>query len=153
MSIETSEAELVVNVVDPVMPPLAALTVADPTPLAVAKPLLVEALLIVTIDGFVEDHVTCEVRSCVVPSEYVPVALICCVEPSATDGFGGVTVIELKVAELTVKGRNPETPFNVAETVADPIPFAVTVPCAPETLLTDATIEFDETQFAKAVTS
>ena len=37
------------------------------------------------------------------PSEYVPVAVNCCVVPFGIDGFAGVTAIDTRVAGPTVK--------------------------------------------------
>ena len=45
------------------------------------------------------------VRSCVLPSLYVPVAFSCCVVPSAKDGFAGVTAIESKAPDAPVPVR------------------------------------------------
>ena len=55
------------------IPPSVALIVEVPWANAVTAPALVDAIAATV--GFDETHVTCEVRSCAVPSEYVPVAV------------------------------------------------------------------------------
>ncbi|HKR26034.1 MAG TPA: hypothetical protein VJS11_01220 [Acidobacteriaceae bacterium] len=64
-----------------------AFEVASPDALIVATPVLPEVQLAVF------------VRSLLLPSEYVPVALNCSVKPAATDGVPGVMLIELSVGE------------------------------------------------------
>ena len=75
--------------------------VAKPTPVAAASPAEPAALLIVATAESDEDHVTCEVRSCVEWSENTPVALNCAVVPFAALGLGGVTSIDTSVAGVT----------------------------------------------------
>ena len=58
---------------------------------------IVTALLMIATVCNEELHVAVAVRSCVELSEYVPVALNCWLEPFAIVGFGGVTLIELRV--------------------------------------------------------
>ena len=58
--------------------PEVAVMVAVPAATAVTTPLL----LTVATDGFDELQVTCVVISLIVPSEYMPVALNCCVTPA-----------------------------------------------------------------------
>jgi hypothetical protein len=64
-----------VRVVEPEMPPDTAMIVVVPVPTEVALPLLPETLLMVATDGTDELQVADVVRSCVVVSEKVPVAL------------------------------------------------------------------------------
>ena len=45
---------------------------------------------------------TCVLRSCVLPSEKVPIAVNCCVVPSGRLGLAGVIAIETRVAGTTV---------------------------------------------------
>jgi hypothetical protein len=66
---DTSVAELTVNVVDPVMPPDIAVIVVEPTAVGVASPLDPTALLIVATAAVNEFQVTDVVRFCVVLSE------------------------------------------------------------------------------------
>ena len=49
------------------------------------------------------------VRSCILPSEKVPVAVSCTLVRLAMEGFGGVIAIELRVAEVTLTVVDPET--------------------------------------------
>ena len=68
-------------------------------------------------------------------SEYVPVAVNCCVAPVRIVGFAGVTAIEESVgaggAACTVRPAFPETPFSVAETVVVPALTPVASPPVP----------------------
>src|SRR6516165_3081388 len=83
--------------VSPVLPltaPNVAEMVVVPAAAAVANP--VE--LIVAAAVFEDAHVTWLVRSRVLVSEYVPVAVYCCVPPTVTVGLAGVTAIEVSVA-------------------------------------------------------
>ena len=50
------------------------------------------------------------VRSWVVPSEKVPIAVSDFVVPLAREGFGGVIVIEVRTAGVTVTVVVPDTP-------------------------------------------
>ena len=60
-----------------------------------------------------ELHVTDAVRFCVVPFEYVPVAVNCWVAPMLIEGFAGVTEIDVSVG-FTVSWVEPETDPNAA---------------------------------------
>src|SRR5262245_15474196 len=82
-----------VSVVLPLTDPEVAEIVVVPPATPVASP---DALTVAT-DGVDEAQVTCAVRSCVVPSEYVPVAVSCCVAPTAMLGPDGVTAIDASV--------------------------------------------------------
>jgi len=64
---------------------------------AVPSPLL----LIVSSDVLLELQVTLEVRFCVEPSLYVPVATNCCVLPPERLTFAGVTAIEARLDDVT----------------------------------------------------
>ena len=70
---DTSVAAVTVSVVLPEMEPEVARIVVEPVPTAVARP----AVLIVATVPAEELHVAVLVRSCVVPSLNVPVALNC----------------------------------------------------------------------------
>lgn len=87
--------------------PKVAVTVVVPRPMAVANPSEPDALLTETTDASAELQVACVVRSWVVLSEYVPVAVNCKVNPLATLWFAGVTEIELSVAAVTVSAVSP----------------------------------------------
>lgn len=83
--------------VEPEMPPDSAMIVVVPVPTEVALPLLPATLLMVATDGTDELQVADVVRSCVVLSEKVPVALNGWVVPRAMLGFAGVTAMETNV--------------------------------------------------------
>jgi hypothetical protein len=53
-------------------------------------------VLIVATPVAVDDHVAVLVRSCVLPSLYVPVAVNWSVPPVARERFGGVTAMDSK---------------------------------------------------------
>jgi hypothetical protein len=76
-AMETSVAAVTVNVVEPDTEPDVAPMVVVPTLAPVARPLLPAALLTVATFALEEAQVTDAVRSCVVASEYVPVAVNC----------------------------------------------------------------------------
>lgn len=78
-------------------------------------------MLIVAHELSDDDHVAVAVRSWVVLSEYVPVAVNCCVVPFALAGLVGVTLIETSVADVTVKPVVPLTAPDVAVMVTDPV--------------------------------
>ncbi|MDR3579358.1 MAG: hypothetical protein P4L44_05300 [Oryzomonas sp.] len=122
---------------------MVAVIVAVPAATAVAAPLLPAVLLMVATAVFVlvleELQVTDEVRSCVVPSENVPVALNCWVPPTATVGLAGWSAIELSVSEETVKVVEAETFPDVALIVVMPAATAAAVPLLPAVLLMVAT--------------
>jgi len=87
----------------------------------------------------------------VVPSERIPRAVSGTVVPSAIEGFGGVTTIEVRTAEVTVTVVAPDTPALVAVIVALPIPVPVTT-AGLTALVTVAIVSDDEVQLAKART-
>ena len=93
-AIDCSTAGLTVSTVEPVTPPSVALIVEVPVATPVASP----AAVIVATAGVAEAHVTWLVRSCVVLSEKVPVAVNCSVSPLATLGLAGVTAIDCRTA-------------------------------------------------------
>ncbi len=119
----------------------------------VAKPLL----LIVAIPGLDELQVTCEVMSKLVPSAKAPVAMNCWVIPTGTFALTGVTDMEDRVAEITVKIVVPmEGPVEkllgveeVAVMVVVPGAMAVARPL----LLIVATAGLDEVQVTWVVIS
>ena len=145
---EDKVADLTVRIVLPETVPDVAVMVAAPAATAVARPVL----LTVATDVFEKFQVTCVVISRLVPSEYVPVAVNCWVTPSGilgTLGVAGITTIEIKVPEFTVRIVLPETVPKVAVMVAVPPETAVARPL----LLTVATSVFDEFQVACMVIS
>ena len=147
-AMEDKVAELTVRIVVPETVPEVAVMVGAPAAKAVARPVL----LTVATDVFEEFQVTCVVISRLVPSENVPVAVNCWVTPSGTLGIlgvTGITTIEIKVPEFTVRIVLPETVPKVAVMVAVPPETAVASPL----LLTVATSVFDEFQVACVVIS
>src|SRR5208337_4916443 len=101
---EDRVAEDTVRVVFPEILPEVAVMVVVPAARAVARPLL----LTVATDMLDELQVTCVVISWVVPSEYVPEAASCLVFPITMLGLSGVTDMEDRVAEVTVRVVFPE---------------------------------------------
>jgi hypothetical protein len=59
-------------------------------------------------------HVTEPVMGCVLPSEYVPVAVICCVLPHGMNALAGVTAIDTSTAGVTVNVAEPLIPLEAA---------------------------------------
>jgi len=129
-------AAFTVRVAFPEALPEAAVMVAEPAPTDVASP----ALLIVAIDISEELHVTCVVRSCLLLSEKIPVAVNCCLVPRAMLGFVGVTSMEtnVTVAAFTVRVVLPEIAPDVAVIVVEPSEKAVASPLEPTVSLTVA---------------
>jgi len=135
---EDRVAEVTVMVVLPEILPEVAVMVAVPAATAVARPLL----LTVATDGLDELQMTCGVTSWFVPSEYVPEAANCGVNPTGMLRSAGVTEMEDRVAWVTVRAVLPETVPEVAVMVAVPAATAVARPL----LITVATDVLDELQ-------
>ncbi len=113
------------NTVKPEILPEVAVIVVGPGVTGVASPFEPAALLIVATDLDEERQVTDVVRFRVVLSEYVPVAVNCCVVPRAMLALAGVTSIEVSVAlELIVPA--PQS-LQVVSTAASEI-IATTIP-------------------------
>src|SRR6266568_2893363 len=134
-AIATSWAAVTVSGVE-LETPLAAsvaLITGTPTVSAVASPTEAAAFEMLAADGAEEVQVTAAVRSCVVPSVYVPVAANCRVRPTGSDDAAGVTAIETSRAAVTVSVVVAERPeaSSVARTVADPTPAPEARPFAP----------------------
>ena len=55
-------------------------------------------------------------------------AVNCCVLPAATDGFAGVTAMELRAGAVTAREVLPETAPSVAMMVVLPVATAVAKP-------------------------
>jgi len=75
------------------VPPDAAVIVADPAATAIARPVL--SIVATAVSDEVQDAVA--LRSCLVPSEKVPVAVNCKVSPGATDEPAGVISMKDRV--------------------------------------------------------
>jgi hypothetical protein len=152
-SIETRNAGVTVRAVEPVMPPDVAVTVAVPTATEVALPLEPVTLLMAATDIEDELQVTEVVRSCVVLSENIPVAVNCWVVPRAMLGLVGVTSMETRNAGVTVRAVEPEMPPEVAVIVAVPTATGVALPLETAASLIAATDVADELQVTEAVRS
>jgi len=146
---EDRVAEVAVRVALPESVPevtvMVAVMVAVPAAAAVARPLLST----VTTDASVELQVICVVISWLVPSEYAPEAADCWVTPTGMLGLTGVTDMEDRVAEVTVRVIAPEIVPEVAVMVTAPGAAAVLRPL----LLTVATDVLDEVQVTRGVIS
>lgn len=104
--------------------------------------------LIVATAVLEELHVTEFVRTCVLPSLKVPVAVTCSLEPIFNEPDGSLTAIDCRVAEVTV-----------STTVFDTIPLWVALtfvvppvrPLASPAVVIVATAVFEELQLAELV--
>ena len=115
-----SVAELTVMAEDPDTPANVAVIVVEPAAVEVANPLEPAALLIAATPVLDELQVADAVRSCVVLSEKVPVAVNCFVVPCAMLGLVGVIAMDKSVAGVTVKVVDPEMLPDAAVIVVDP---------------------------------
>jgi hypothetical protein len=98
-AIDTSVAAVTVSVAVLLVTPLdAAVMFEAPRATPVAKP----ELVIVAIPVADEFHVALAVKSAVLESVYVPVAVNCCVRPFAIVALAGVTAIDTRVGAVTV---------------------------------------------------
>ncbi len=79
-------------------------------------------------------------------SLYVPVAVNCCVRPFATDGFAGVTAIDISVGAVTVITDAADvTPLKVAVMLLVPTATAVANPVV-EIVATDVVADAQNTE-------
>lgn len=88
---------------------------------------------------------------CTLPSVKVPVAVNCCVVPSATEGMAGVTAIETTVAGVTVNTVFADTEPETALMVLEPVDTLVARPWLPDALLTVATRVAEDDQVTEVV--
>jgi hypothetical protein len=110
------------------MLPEVAVIVVEPAAMEPARPWEPAALLIVAAPVFEELQMTEAVRSCIVSSEKVPVAVNCCVVPLAMPGLVGVRAIDTNVASEMVTVVSPEASPDDALMCAVPTPLPVTCP-------------------------
>src|ERR1035441_5592909 len=103
-------AGVTVNTVDPLTAPEVALIELVPTNTPLANPPAVMVATPVVADA----QVTEAVRSCVLLSLKVPVAVNCRVAPLVMDGLAGVTAMDCSVAAVTVNTVDPLTAPEVA---------------------------------------
>src|SRR5207244_2819973 len=100
------------------VPPLTLPTVADIVLCAVDRADASPAAFTLATLGVEEFQVAELVRLAVVPSEYVPVAVNCCVAPVKIVGFAGVTAIDVNVfGACTVNSVPPLTLPRAADIV------------------------------------
>src|SRR5262249_49597519 len=97
IEIETRVAWVTVSVVDPEMPPEVAVIVDVPAETPVARPCEPAALLMVATPVIDELQVEVVVIFCVLPSLKCPVAVNCCVAPTAMLTVGD-TVMDCRTA-------------------------------------------------------
>lgn len=146
---DCATALLTVSVAVAVVLPVAAVMVTCPALTVLATPWLPLALLMVARLVSDEVQVTVVVRSCVLLSEYVPVALNACCTPAGTVVDAGVTAIDLSVAAVTDSVAVPDTLPEAAVMVALPTLAPVATPAA----LIDATAVLLELQLTEPVMS
>jgi len=135
---EDRVAEVTVRIILPDINPEVAVMVAGPCAMAVARPLP----LTVTEEVLDELQMTWVVISKLVPSEYAPEAANCWVIPAGMLALTGVTDMEDRVAEFTVRVMLPEIAPEMAVMAVVPAAPAVARPL----LLTVATAGLDELQ-------
>jgi len=146
MAIDLRSAALTVAVAAPLSAPEVAVMLTVPRSLPVTSPLtVIEATLM---DD--ELQTTVPVISCVLLSENVPVAVNCCKVPSGMSALTGVTLMEVRVALVTVRIALWETAPEVAVMVEVPGVNPIARPCAPFTLM-PTTEGFDELQVTRPV--
>ena len=93
------------------------------------------------------------VKSCALPSEKVPVAVNCCVNPAGTVGLAGVTLIDTKLVPVTVSVVEPKTPPDVAVICVVPAATPVASPLEPaafEIVATDPSLDDHVTESVKS---
>jgi hypothetical protein len=140
IAIETSAAAVTVTPVEPVTLPELAVIVAVPIPTLLASPVL----SIVAVDTVSDDQFTTLLRSCVLPSLKLPMALICCFVPSASEGVAGVTTSDTSTAEVTFSVVDPLTVPTLAVMLAVPSPTLLAFPAVAAALLIVATAAVPE---------
>lgn len=105
IDVSVGGAVVTVRAAVPEMAPDVAVIVVPPAASVEARPVV----LIVATEVADELHVTEELMFCVLLSEYVPVAVNCCVPPAVTDTVAGVTAMDVNVAAVTVRVVFPLT--------------------------------------------
>ena len=127
---DTSVAGVTVSVVDPDILPDVAVIVVVPAAAGVASPLVLEPaeLLMAATPAADEFQIASIVRSWVVLSENVPVAVNCFVVPSAILGLAGVIASETSIACVTVTPVHPDVFPHFPQILALPQCVAVMYP-------------------------
>src|SRR5579871_2077771 len=155
---EASIAGVTVNLVLPLTEPKVAVTVIEPTLKEVTCPSVPGALPTVATVLSDDDHETEVVRSWVLLSEKVPVALSCWLRPSGEDAFGGEMAMLVKVAGVTVRltpglvttSGAPDHPITLA--VMDTVPVGMATAVTVPVLFTGTFIGSELVQFTAEVT-
>ena len=140
---------MTVRVVEPLTVPLVAVIEVAPIQRDVASPV---ALTLATV-ALEDDQLLVAVRSCVLPSVKVPVAVSCCVAPRTTDGLAGLIASDTSWGPDTVSRAEAALDPEAAVIVAVPTPALVARPCVPVELLTTATVAALDVHVADVVTS
>jgi hypothetical protein len=144
MAMDTGVTGLTVRVEETDILPEAAVMVVAPIATEEALPLEPAVLLIVATDVADELQVTDAVRSCVLLSEKIPVAVNCSDVPMAIPGLVGVTEMDASVAAVTVRFVKPEIVPKVAVMVVTPAAAEEAFPLEPAVLLIAAIDAADE---------
>ena len=122
-----------------VIPFCVAVILLEPVAAPVARP----AALMLTVAGLEEAHVAVCVRSCVLPSVKVPVAVNCRVVPFAIEELTALTLMDCNVAAVTVRANVFDViPPCVAVILLDPTAAPVANPLGP--IVTVAVFEEDQ---------
>ena len=101
-----------------------------------------------------EAHVTTDVRSCVLPSVYVPVAVNCWLSPTGMAGACGLIAIDTSTAGFTVSTADVLTPPELIPIAVVPVASVVASPfVVPSVSLIVATVAAVELQCPVCVTS
>ena len=147
--IETNVVLNTVSSVESLSEPKAAEIVVVPSAKTLAKPWLPPALLIVATAGLLLLHVAVVVKSCLLPSVKLPVAVNCGVFPAPIEGWTGVTVIDTSVGGVVVNVVEPLTEPELAVIVVMPGSDVLASPW----LLMVATAVLEEFQLTEVVRS
>ncbi len=140
-AMETSTACPTLSVAVPLIKPDVAVIMAVPTPSPLATPPLA---MLATVED--EVQVTELVRSCALPSLYVPVAANCWLVPLAIDALPGLTDNDTNTGAVTAKLAEPVIVPEVAVIVVLP---GITLVASP--LLTVAIVAAEDVQVAVLV--
>jgi hypothetical protein len=142
-AMDTSTACPTLSVADPPIDPAVAVMMAVPTPCPLANPPLA---MLATVDD--EVQLTVLVRSCTLPSLYVPVTANCWLVPLAIEALPGFTTNDTRTGAVTARLAEPViVPPEVAVIVVTP---GSTLAASPP-LLTVAIVVADEVQVAVLV--
>src|SRR5438874_5746511 len=146
--IEEILGAVTVTVVDCMMLPRFAVTVAAPAPTPVTRPVALTVATEALEDGA---QVTSRGRSRVLPSLYVPVAVSCCEVLTGMEGLAGVRAMETRLVPAlpTVTILEPPNDPERAEMLTTPVATPVATPAA----VTEATLGSEELHWTVEVRS